>query len=101
MQDETRTEQGPGHAIDEQIRAPEHIVTLVLGLMRQRPGPVGPPPGTVDYARAAREAARVYADSIWGEAWLTGAAWGRAYSPSPIRVVVTAERLAELDQAVS
>ena len=78
---------------DERLSAPAHVIDLILGVPRPRPGPAGA--GTVDYARALRAEARVYADLIWSEAWHAGAAWGLARN-TRIEVQVTTERFAEL-----
>jgi hypothetical protein len=85
---------GPSRTNDgtQQRDAPEHVIDLMLGVMRPYPGPFP----DVAYARAARAEAKIYADRIWAEAWAAGAAWGLARNSEPIRVEVTAERLDQL-----
>jgi hypothetical protein len=90
---------------DERLHAPAHVIDMVLGVMRQTRRPSGPIPGTVDYARAARAEARVYADRIWQEAWHAGAAYGLARNNQPLVIDLSSlpdaddTRLAELIRA--
>ncbi len=83
---------------DGLTKAPDHIVDLMLGVMR----PYSGPPGQGGYARAAREDARRYADRIWAEAAHAGAAWGLAAKPARMIEITGegAERLAELIRRV-
>lgn len=85
----------PG-SYDELMKAPEHVVDLLLGMMRPYPEqPGGPPPGSVDYMRAARAEARIYADRIWQEAATAGAVVAQA----PVRVIgITAPGMPELGE---
>ena len=75
--------------------APEHVIDMLLAVMRPYGGPAGHP-GEVSYARAARAEAKIYADRIWAEAAAAGAAWGLARNTQPIRIDLPTERLAEL-----
>jgi hypothetical protein len=83
--------------------APEHVVDLLLGMMRPYPErPDGPPHGSVDYARAARAEARIYADRIWAEAAHAGATYALAIARTRIQVIeVTPPKMSELRACVS
>lgn len=76
---------GSGHPDESQRGAPEHIIELLLGVMRPYPGQPSPSAGSVAFARAARAEAKVYADRIWEEAWNAGAVWGVSRNTQPIR----------------
>lgn len=87
----------PGDYAETLTRAPHHITTLLLGLIRQPARiPGGPPPGTPEYAGVQHDQAREVADRIWAEAAHAGAVWGM--SRAQARMVVTAEQLEELKQ---
>lgn len=89
-------QQNPAPTAGERPSAPAYVIDLIMRIMRQAPPPAGPPPGTVDYARAAHAQARGHADQIWAEAWTAGATWGLAHNAQPLRFLVAAERLEEL-----
>jgi len=98
MQARPPTQHPPEQGTDERLHAPAHVIDLLLAVMRRRAPRIGLPPGTVDYARAARAEACTYADRIWAEAYLAGAEWGLAHNTQPIKI--SAERFDELAQEV-
>jgi hypothetical protein len=82
--------------------APEHVVDLLLRVMRPYPEhPDGPPPGTLEYMQAARAEARIYADRLWNEAAVAGAAFQLAIRQPSIRIEVTPSEMAELRKRAS
>ncbi len=77
----------PTQPDDERQRAPEHVIDMLAGVMRQPAvTPASPAPDSVAYARRARAEAQIYADRIWAEAFHAGAAWGLARNNQPILV---------------
>lgn len=87
-------DRGPREGVEDLLRAPDHVVDMLLGALRpppRTPGMVPPPPGSVTYARVARAEARVYADRIWAEAFTRGMAHGMAHAAAPWRVHVTGD----------
>jgi hypothetical protein len=77
-------------------KAPEHVIDMVLGVMRQRARP-GAGLEPVAQARADRAEAKIWADRIWSEAFMAGAAWWAAREPA--RMLVAPERFAEIAEA--
>jgi hypothetical protein len=86
------------HCYDDLTRAPEHVVDLLLGMMRPYPEhPGGPQRATVDYVRGARAEARVYADRIWAEAAHAGATYGISMAKASAQAIkVTSSEMSEL-----
>lgn len=79
----------------ELVKAPEHVVDMLLGVMR----PYSGPPGTNGYAGAARAEARRYADRIWAEAAHAGSVWGLARN-NTMRIELTGELAAGIAEAL-
>lgn len=77
------------------VKAPEHVVDMLLGALR----PYSGPPGAAGYAKAARADARRYADRIWAEAVHAGAVWGMARS-SQTRIELSGELVAGIAAAL-
>ncbi len=88
---------------EELMTPPEHVIDLLLGMMRPYPEqPAGPPRGSIDYARAARAEARTYAQRVWVEAAHAGFAYALATEHTRVQVIeVTPEKMAELRRCAS
>jgi hypothetical protein len=63
--------------------APDHIVDMILSLMRPAADPTD-----IGRARARRAEARAWADRIWAEAAHAGATWGLERAPTKMLVSV-------------
>lgn len=66
---------------DQLCTAPDHVVDMVLSLLRPATNPAD-----VSQARARLGEARAWANRIWAEAAHAGAVWGLSRAPLKIQV---------------
>ncbi len=78
----------------EQLTSPpEHVIQLMLGLLRSKPTAGDP----LLSARCDRRTATEYATRVWAEAAHVGAVWGMARVPLQT-VAVSSRQLAEFKE---
>lgn len=80
----------------EVVKAPDHVVDLLMSILTRQTPENWPPPGSHAYVQEARAEARVYADRIWSAAALTGAAFQLAVSLPKVLIQVTPAEMSEL-----